>query len=117
MSAKYSPSQILQAAELRERGLTFRNIAKKTGMTFSSAVWHCRRQGATHPTKTFKRPINKPAVRNGHPVRPFTPEEDAQLLDLSLQGLNNSQISAALARPNASIRNRLVTLALREIQA
>jgi hypothetical protein len=50
-------------------------------------------------------------VRKGRPVRPFTPEEDALITRLSIEGLSPSEIGRRVDRKPNSITGRLATLA------
>lgn len=49
-------------------------------------------------------------VRGNHLVRPFTPDEDARLLELDHQGLTPTEIGRAMGRKQNSIRGRMLTL-------
>lgn len=102
------------AAELREAGWTYDEIALKIGRDAGSVAWHCLAVGADPPNakpidKTIKGP---PVYRRGrHHVRRFTPEDDAELIRRTNAGENPAQVGRALGRKPNSIRGRLMTLA------
>lgn len=114
---KLSEQQIVVMAELREKGWSLRRIAnyfaaRGTTISESALGWQCLRVGADLPPKRRGRNFTpKPIVRNGHPVIPFTPEEDEKLLALEATGATHSQIARQLGRRQNSVRGRLMTLA------
>lgn len=111
---KYSDEIIGQAAELRERGLSFGQIALRLGMSASAVDWHCLKLGADSP-KTATQIIvrRQPMVmrRGSHVVRLFSEDEDRQLIALSLAEATIADMSRALNRRHNSIKGRLMTLA------
>ena len=117
---KYSDADIQKATGLRERGLTFGQISRKTGMSPSAVSWYCLRDGAESPKVDARaRALPKASVvqRGGHVVRQFTPEEDQQLLEMEAAGVKLSQIGRALGRRRNSVLGRLMILARREARA
>ncbi len=115
---KYTDQQIMRAAELREQGLSFGQIARKTGMNEHSVYWHCLKLGAEAPgTQHYiETEIRGPLEmrRGNHVVRRFTPDEDRHLLELEAAGMPISKIAKEMKRKPNSIRGRLATLARRE---
>jgi hypothetical protein len=104
-------------AEKREAGWSYLRIARKLGVSQGSVSWHCLQMGADPPNarpidKTIRTPLI--AMRNGKPVRRFTPEDDARLTAMSMAGKGDTQIGRALGRRPNSIRGRLMILARHE---
>lgn len=114
-----SDRQIDEMARLREKGWGDERIAdhftqRGTKVTASCIHWQCLRVGADRPKHLRGRsapPPPAPYLRNGRPVRPYTPVEDQQLLALEAQGLSESEIGRRCGRKPNSIRGRLMTLA------
>lgn len=117
---KYSTDLVQKDVALRERGLTFGQIARKTGMSSSAVSWYCLREGAESP-RVVLRPrvqIAGQVVQRGcHTVRRYTPDEDRQLLEMEAAGLRLSEIGRALDRRRNSVLGRLMILARREAWA
>lgn len=116
---KYTDEQIEQAAEMRERGLSFGVIARLTGMHEKSIHWHCLRVGADKP-RDLRRPAPPRANyvrKDGKVVRRFKPDEDAKLLELAIQGVTISQMCKHLDRKHNTIIGRLRVLARNEARA
>ena len=117
---KLSDKQIVEMAQLREKGWSLRRIAnyfaaRGTTISESALGWQCLRVGADLPPERQGRNFTpKPIVRNGRLVIPFTPEEDDRLLELEAAGAAHSQIGRELGRCQNSIRGRLMTLARAE---
>jgi len=109
-------------AELREgRGWSYARIAIKLKIAEGSVSWYCLKQGIEKPGRkipVLRQPQTKPFTRHGRTVRPFSPEEDAKMLELSAEGLKPAAIARALGnrRPN-SITGRLYTLARHQDRA
>lgn len=114
---KYSDEELNQAAEMRERGLSFRQIGHKLGMSPSAVSWHCLRLGADSPNTLGRIDTPKgPMVvsRLGHTVRRFSDAEDERMLAMEADGARVCDMARALDRTPQSIRGRLMTLARRE---
>jgi hypothetical protein len=105
-------------AELRENGASYGDLAVKFKVSPSAIRWHCLRLGAQPPQGTKFLPnyhLEHPKVKRGRFwVRAFTPAEDRQITELSLQGWTESRIGRELGRRHNSIRSRLMTLACRD---
>lgn len=114
---KYTPEQIERAAELRERGASYPEIARATGMSKGAIYWHCLRVGADRPGGEALPAIPTEPVayaRSGHKVRRFTEAEDRRLLALEAQGKGMNEIARILGRKHNSVIGRLMTLARRD---
>jgi hypothetical protein len=117
-------AQLDEMAELRERGWTMARIQRhfeRKGVAVSRGViaWQCLRMGADLPPGR-RRPSaqrDRHYERRGRVVRPFSPDEDAQLIALEAKGLPLSRIAREIGRANNSIRGRLMVLAMREARA
>lgn len=110
-----SDAQIDQMAEMREAGQTLEAIARHftaagTPIKSATIAWQCLRVGAYPPNYT----LATLGRGEGGRGRPFTPDEDAQLLALEAQALSYTEIGKRLGRPHNSIRARLYTLARRD---
>lgn len=108
-TGKLTPREKMQIAELRERGLSYGQIALRFGVSISFVQYHCREQGAVHPTNGYMRGR---ATRG----RPFTAEEDLQIQQMREAGMTPYFIERAIGRPHNSVRARLTVLAIREEQ-
>lgn len=102
--------QKFEIAEMRERGLTYAQIARRFNVSTSAVQYHCLEQGAVHPQRPLKRRPNQKIVRG----RPFTTEEDERMLELSRRGMTPYRIAKTIGRPNNSVRTRLLVMALAE---
>ena len=112
---KYDDELIDRVAEMRERGLSYGQIALKTGMRDSSVAWHCLRLGIVSPRVLPIRDFEgQTEVRGNHVVRRFTREEDERLLELEAAGQRICDIAKDLKRPRNSVQGRLMTLARRD---
>ncbi|HVJ44680.1 MAG TPA: helix-turn-helix domain-containing protein [Dongiaceae bacterium] len=113
---RLSEAEIAAIEELRGRGWSYERIGRKIGRSHSTVEYACRH----YVIEVEGRPpaIVAPAYR-GKPVikcrdrtiRRFSPEEDAELLALAKQGVNNMEIGRRLGRLHQSIAVRLETLA------
>lgn len=105
-------------AQLRgERGWSYGRIGQVTGLKSDRVAWHCLANGIDSPrTKRVPPPYNGPMqYRAGNNiVRRFTPEEDAQMLQLRLQNKGYHAIGKIMGRAHNSIKMRLATLARRD---
>lgn len=115
-----------EAAELRERGLTYGQMRRRfasRGIAVSQGAlsWACLQLGADLPPERRKTAPRRtgPMKRGNHVVRPFTPEEDAELSRLAVGGLGATEISRRLGTGRAanSITGRLLTLARQQARA
>lgn len=106
-----SDAQLDDMADWREAGMTYAAIASRfiaagTPVTASTIAWQCLRLGVISPRYT-QASVGRPASIG----RPFTADEDAQMLALAAQGLSRAAIGRALGRRANSIAGRLYTLA------
>lgn len=107
-------AQVEEMAALREAGYSCERLARRFGVSPKTVRWQCLRVGADHPEghkRTAPRRL-EPNVRNGRLVRPFSGDEDARLVEMKLEGLNNSEIGRRLGRKPNSILGRLMTIAM-----
>jgi len=108
---KYTEEQINKAAEMREDGKTYPQIAEALGMSHGAVYWHCLSLGAISPKAPPKRSVGPLVVKRGnHVVRRFTPEEDETLLKLEAEGKTLTEMSRAIDRRTNSVKGRLLTL-------
>lgn len=118
---KFSEADFDRITSMREKGMSYQQIANSFGCSAKSISWHCLRLGADPPKPWPLRPnyhLEHPLMKRGnHIVRAFTPEEDARLLALEAEGNNLTQIGRALGRRWNSVRGRLMTLARRDERA
>lgn len=104
--------------ETREAGWSCSRIGRRLGIHAETVAWHCLAMGVLKAGRP--RAVRSPTRatmrngRNGRIVRPFLPEDDRRLLSLEAQGLSVSEICRRLGRRTSSVRNRLMTLAIRE---
>lgn len=99
---KYSKDQIEQVLTLREEGKSLQRIEQLTGVHRKSAYAHCVRQGVypqDRPPRRFKGTVTR--------GRAVTPEEDAKIQKLALEGKRPGEIAEAVNRPFSTIRFRL----------
>jgi transposase-like protein len=115
---KLNQEQVEQIAELRERGWSYARIAMKFGVSDGAIHYQCLRMGAVSPRSRGKNAAAhlQPAIvaKDGRTQRRFTPQEDEQLQQLSIEGKKISEIVAITGRAPTSVRMRLMTLALHE---
>ena len=112
---------VASIADMRARGVSQTVIARLHGCSRGAVAWQCLRLGVAPPPRA--RTIGKPMGtdmphpvrrRNGQLVRPFTPEEDAEMVRLALAGHTPTEIGRTIGRRNTSVVARLATLARRE---
>lgn len=118
---KLSNAEIELICEMRERGCTLAMIqrllaSRGTKISTGAIGWQCLRLGADLPVQRRqptgrKRPI---VMRSGHPVRPFTPDEDRRIIDLEAQGASVAAIARELGRRHHSVTGRIRALALHD---
>lgn len=116
---KLNAEQCERIAELRERGWSYGRIAMKFGVSDGAIHYQCLRLGAVSPRSSGKiayEQHSKPVLvaSDGRTQRRFTPEEDAELLRLSMEGKKIREIMEITGRAQTSVRMRLMTLALHE---
>ena len=127
MSRILSQEHIDMACEMRERGLSYQQIANKIAVagaqtTASNIAYICLRRGADLPAER-RRKSSYGAIpgsirkRGNHVVRQFTAEEDELLRSLDRQGLRICDICRRMNRRANSIIARLATLARHEARA
>lgn len=105
-----SRKQRVQIAEMRERGLSYGQIALQFGVSISVVYYHCIEQGAVHP-RGYGTPRHGPTRGN-----PFSTDEDKLLQELSKKGMSPHFIAKEIGRPANSVRARLCVLAIRDEQ-
>lgn len=113
-------AQVLEIAELREKGLTYGQIARRFGVSSETVGWHCLKEGAEAPKggRSWDGIVGPTVMKRGnHEVRRYTPEEDQKLLTLAKAGKNKTEIGRVLGRRNNSINGRLLILARRDARA
>lgn len=113
---RFSEADYEHMAELRERGLSIGQIARRFDCSQGLVQWQCLRLGADPPNaKPLPDAVSGPLVvrRGDHEVRRFTPEEDAKLLAMEMESLPLAMARRLRRAPN-SVRGRLMTLARRE---
>ncbi|ACB80013.1 response regulator receiver protein [Methylorubrum populi BJ001] len=118
-TARTNPTSDLEKEEivrLREEGLSKSEIARRLGKSIGTVTHWCLTLGAEPPRPTKLSPQRYATVRGGHPVRPFAPEEDRQLLEWAAESVSYSELGRRLNRAPSSIRYRLLTLARYEAQ-
>lgn len=105
-----------EVEELRLAGCSYAFIARRVGVTEGSVSHFCLMEGIDSPRtakKTLPQTAPGPRVvqRGGHVVRHFTKAEDAQLIQMEIDGLSYAEMSRRLDRRHNSIKGRLATLA------
>ena len=113
---KYTDDQVNEAAELREKGLSYGQIARMLDMSVGSVSWHCLKLGADSPNTITN--VDTPTgpmvvLRGNNTVRRFSEEEDRLLFEMDIAGKRVSHMAARLDRKPNSVRGRLMTLARR----
>jgi hypothetical protein len=114
---KLTPEQIDEIAELRESGWSDGMLALRYGVSKSAINWHCLQlgiNGCAIRIPATRRVGPLVTYRNGKPVRKFTPDEDAKLLDLAERISSRKAIARELGRNQRSIVARLAALARKE---
>lgn len=89
----------------------------KFAVSAGAIHYQCLKQGAFTPRTRGKMDVSRqPPIhtKDGRIQRRFTPEEDAQLQELSIEGRKISEIVKITGRAPTSVRIRLMTLALHE---
>ncbi len=115
MRRQLSGAEIDAMVAMRERGMTYRAIAREFGVSFGAVYFRCLQAGAEAPKPSRVQTRRYPVVmRHGREVRAFTPDEDAELSRLRLDGLGLTAIARTLGRPRKSVEFRLLTLARRD---
>jgi hypothetical protein len=118
--SKLSPQQVLEIAELRERGWSYWRLAQRFGVSDGAIHYHCLKQGAVSPRTRGKLDVaGQPPIlrRDGKVQRRFSQQEDARIQALSMQGLKPAKIAERVGRAPTSVRMRLMALALHEEMA
>lgn len=101
---------------LAARGWKSSRIAAALEKHPSTVQWFMYRNGLKAPEYRS----SKPYIRNGRLVAPFSPEEDAYIVALRVQGFGPLKISELATKRFGNVRNfhtvacRLVMLAARE---
>lgn len=121
---KLTQAQIDAACAMRERGVGVREIARRLSTADAPIAphvveWTCLIWGADLPPHRRQSSAAnlRPYSRGGRIVRPFTPEEDAVVRRLAMDGATPSIIGARLGRKSQSIVARLATLARHDARA
>lgn len=101
--------------ERREAGWSCPRIGRRIGIHAETVAWHCLAMGVLKAGRPRAvRSSTRVVLRNGRAVRPFLPEDDSRLLALEAEGLSVAELSRRLGRQTSSVRNRLMTLAIRD---
>lgn len=116
---RITDEQSAQIAEYREAGRSLAWIARKLDLSIGAVSWHCLRYGIESPEAKPVPIYSGPMImeRGAGMVRRFTAEEDAILLNLSMQNVTVSAMAKQLGRKHNSIIGRLATLARRDERA
>lgn len=105
---------------MRERGEKCAAIAARLGVSVSTVRDWCLKLAVEppNPPPLWDR-IKGPLVqrRGDHIVRRFTPDEDAELTKLAVEGHRIAQIARRMGRHKRSIAGRMMTLARKEERA
>jgi hypothetical protein len=116
-AAKLSTEDKEEIGRLREKGLTYGQIARKFGVSAGTVSWHCLKMGVESPRamKSWDG-LRGPAtmMRNGHVIRRFSEDDDARLLEMERSGATPASIARALGRAHNTVIGRLMTLARRD---
>lgn len=100
--ARPSAAERLRGIALREqKGLSIAQIVRLVGGTQGYWSYHFARDGVLppRPGRVERTPRAMVVMRHGRPVRRFSPAEDAQLLEMALQGLPITEIGRRLDPP------------------
>lgn len=120
-SKRFTEADCERMAEMREAGASYNVIAREFKCSAKAISWHCLRLGADPPKPMPLRPdyyLQCPTLKRGnHIVRAFTPDEDARLVAMELEGKSITEIARVLGRKWNSCRGRLMTLARRDERA
>ena len=92
-------------ATLRDQGLSYAAISKATGVSPSVVAWNCVKMGLSG--KLTAQRLGRPPASG----RAFTPQEDAQIAEMRMDGASIGQIATALGRRKSSVHWRLFALA------
>lgn len=119
MATKLTPEQLDRIATMREAGKSCAVIARVLGVSKGAVSWRCIRLGVDPPTAKPIDPYRGPMSysRGGVTVRRFTAEEDAQILQLTEQGVSRKRIAKLLGRKPHTVTTRLYLLARHEERA
>lgn len=123
-TASSSPARLTEhqrtdrIAELREEGKTYEQIGAALGLSGSNISWICLKYGIDGPKKAPLGDRGPMVMKRGNfEVRKFSPEDDAKIIAMTLDGANLSQVARALGRKRNSVLGRQMTLARREERA
>ena len=107
---KYTRAQVERAVRLVKEGKSFRVAARTCRMSLGAVQDHVTSAGVVSNRKSGHRTAFAPGAR------PFTPEEDALIIEHRAFGRSFIAIGAALGRNRSSIRSRLSTLEQRRLR-
>jgi hypothetical protein len=104
---------------LRERGWGLERLAEKFNCSVGSISWCCLMAGVYPPGADQRKPIQNifleaEYMRNGKPVRRFSPEEDRLIEEMRERGETLAAICRATNRRHNSIVGRLCAIARRK---
>ena len=111
-----SPEDHAEIFKLAERGWRSTRIAREIEKHPSTVQWFMYRNGLKAPG--YQRRTT--STRNGRVVKPFTPDEDAFITALRLQGLSPKKIAELTTerfghpRSGPTVAHRLIMLAARD---
>lgn len=112
---KMTPEQVDEMAELREQGWSYDRLAARYGVSPGAIHYRCLTVGALSPRARGIIPGDRRRPRPGFggSCTPFSPDEDARLLQLARDGRPLATIATMLGRARTSTRIRLMTLELK----
>jgi transposase-like protein len=105
--------QLAIVERMRAKGKSYRQIARRMGMSPGAISWYCLRYAIEGPKGRIKSRVKPGAIstRGNHVVRRFTPEEDQKIVEMRLSGMSINVIAGTMGRATSSILGRLMTLA------
>lgn len=109
-----TPAEQDRVVEMREGGATISKIATALGCSCGSVRYWCLVHAAVPPKGLKKHTAGGSMVRNGRVVRPFSPEEDQEIMRLRGEGLSLAEIGRRVGRAHNSILMRLMSISVRE---
>lgn len=113
----FTDEQLASIFAWRRANKSYTFIARRVGAS-NGAVRHQCLIAAVFPIGIPPRTSTLPMLtsRGGVPVRRFTAEEDALILAMDADDIGATEIGRATGRTAGTIRNRILTLTMRELQ-
>jgi IS30 family transposase len=114
-----APEQLETIEKMRAAGRSYGQIAQRLGKSPGAVSWICLRHGIESPVPHGQRGMtrSRPFMRGDREVRPFSVEDDAQLLQLEACGTSTAEIARVLGRNPSAVTGRLMVLARRDARA